>query len=66
MDGFVQSYNISVATAVSLYSVTRRAREERADRGLLSAEERAALVEAWLPKSLACGPRVVRAVSRGG
>ncbi|MBE0616702.1 MAG: RNA methyltransferase [Proteobacteria bacterium] len=62
MAGFAQSLNISVAAAVSLYSVTRRVRELRSDGGLLPAEERARLLEAWLPKSVACGTRVVRAV----
>jgi len=61
MDGFAQSFNISVAVAVSLYSVTRRAREGRADQGLLPPDEKAALLQAWLPKSVACGARVVRA-----
>jgi len=63
MAGFVQSFNISVAVAVSLYSVTLRARTLRPDGGLLSPGERAALAEAWLPKSLACGARVVRATA---
>jgi tRNA (guanosine-2'-O-)-methyltransferase len=62
MAGFAQSLNISVAAAVSLYSVTRRVRELRPDGGLLDAEERARLREAWLPKSVACGSRVVRAL----
>ncbi len=64
MAGFAQSLNISVAAAVSLYSVTRRVRELRPDGGLLCPEERARLLEAWLPKSVACGPRVVRAVRK--
>lgn len=64
MAGFAQSLNISVAAAVSLYSVARRARAERPDRGLLDAAERALLLEAWLPKSVACGSRVVRALRK--
>ncbi len=62
MAGFSQSLNISVAAAVSLYSVCRRVREERPDGGLLSKEERAAVLETWLPKSLRCGRRVARAL----
>ena len=62
MAGFSQSLNISVAAAVSLYSVCRRVREERPDGGLLSEEERAAVLESWLPKSLRCGRRVARAL----
>ncbi len=64
MAGFAQSFNISVAAAVSLYSITRRARELRPDGGLLGPEERARLLETWLPKSVACGARVVRAVAK--
>ncbi|MHB8766436.1 MAG: TrmH family RNA methyltransferase [Deferrisomatales bacterium] len=60
MDGFVQSFNISVAAALSLYSITRRARSERPDGGLLGAEEKAALLASWLPKSLKCGARVAQ------
>lgn len=59
MYGFVQSFNVSVAVAVSLYSVTRRVRQ-RPDGGLLSAEERREVLEAWLPKSLRVGRRLVR------
>lgn len=62
MAGFSQSLNISVAAAVSLYSVARRVRAERLDGGLLSEEERAAVLASWLPRSLRCGRRVVRAL----
>jgi tRNA (guanosine-2'-O-)-methyltransferase len=61
MTGFVQSFNISVAAAVSLYSVTTRVRAQRADSGLLSDAERHTVLESWLPKSLRCGRRIVRA-----
>lgn len=60
MAGFAQSLNISVAAAVSLYDVTRRARAQRADGGLLSQEEREALLQSWLPKSVRCGRKVMR------
>jgi tRNA (guanosine-2'-O-)-methyltransferase len=61
MAGFVQSFNISVAAAVSLYSVTTRVRALREDGGRLGTEERRAVLDTWLPKSLRCGHRVVRA-----
>lgn len=61
MTGFVQSFNVSVAAAVSLYSVTRRARQERPDGGLLSPAERDQVLAGWLPKSAKFGARVVRA-----
>lgn len=60
MTGFSQSFNISVAAAVSLYDVTRRARAERPDRGLLAEADRAALLEAWLPKSARAAGRLAR------
>ncbi len=62
MAGFVQSFNISVAAAISLYSLTGRVRRERPDQGLLSAAERARVLADWLPRSVRCGTRLVRAV----
>jgi tRNA (guanosine-2'-O-)-methyltransferase len=62
MDGFVQSLNISVAAAISIYSITRRVRDLRPDGGLLGEAERERLLEAWLPKSLRCGARLVKAI----
>lgn len=64
MVGFVQSLNISVAAAVSLYSLTLRVRRLRPDGGRLGPAERAEVLENWLPKSVRCGRRLVRAVSR--
>ncbi len=61
MAGFVQSLNVSVAAAVSLYDVTRRARAERPDGGLLAPAERAEVLARWLPKSARFGARVARA-----
>jgi len=58
MAGFVQSLNISVAAAVSLYSVTTRVRALREDGGRLDIAERQAVLENWLPKSLRCGRRL--------
>ncbi len=66
MTGFVQSFNISVAAAISLYDLTRRARAERPDSGLLSAAERGEVLFSWLPKSLRCGRRIVDAGERRG
>lgn len=60
MAGFSQSLNISVAAAISLYSLTRRVRTLREDGGLLSVEEKDRLLEAWLPLGVRCGRRVVR------
>ncbi len=60
MYGFVQSYNVSVAAAISLYSLTRRVRRERPDGGLLSPEERAEVLRSWMPKSLRFGRRLLR------
>ncbi|NTU60062.1 MAG: RNA methyltransferase [Deltaproteobacteria bacterium] len=60
MAGFAQSLNISVAAAVSLYDVTLRARKGRPDGGLLTPEEREALLATWLPKSVRCGRKILR------
>lgn len=60
MAGFVQSFNVSVAAAVSLYSLTTRVRSERADGGRLTETERRAVLDDWLPKSLRCGRRMMR------
>lgn len=51
MFGFAQSFNISVATAISLYSLISRVRAHRPDQGLLSPAEKVALLESWLPKA---------------
>jgi tRNA (guanosine-2'-O-)-methyltransferase len=65
MEGFVQSFNVSVAVAISLYSLTRRARALRPDGGRLLQEERRRLLEAWLPKSIRCGRRLASALDAG-
>jgi tRNA (guanosine-2'-O-)-methyltransferase len=62
MVGFVQSFNISVAAAISLYSLTGRVRRLRADGGLLSPEEKAEILESWLPKSVRWGRKALRAL----
>ncbi len=66
MSGFVQSFNISVAAAISLYSLTRRVRELRSDHGLLTPEERAETLALWLPKSLHCGRKILRTLAPDG
>jgi tRNA (guanosine-2'-O-)-methyltransferase len=67
MTGFVQSLNISVAAAISIYSVTSRVRALRPDGGALTSEEKERLLRAWLPKSVRWGARVRRrgAAERG-
>jgi tRNA (guanosine-2'-O-)-methyltransferase len=47
MHGFAQSLNISVAAAVSLYSVAERARALHGDDALLDAEDREAILASW-------------------
>lgn len=61
MEGFSQSFNVSVAAAISLYSITRRVRLLRPDQGLLPEPERADLLASWLPKGLRCGRRIMEA-----
>jgi tRNA (guanosine-2'-O-)-methyltransferase len=63
MVGFVQSFNISVAVAISLYSLTARVRRLRSDGGLLSPQERSEILESWLPKSVRWGRKALRALS---
>jgi tRNA (guanosine-2'-O-)-methyltransferase len=62
MAGFVQSFNISVAAAISLYSLTARVRRLRPDQGLLSPEEKSQVLESWLPKSVRWGRKAVSAL----
>jgi tRNA (guanosine-2'-O-)-methyltransferase len=48
MFGFVQSMNVSVAAAITMFDVTRRARREAGGRYTLSLDERRAILAAWL------------------
>lgn len=64
MEGFVQSYNVSVAAALSLHILTARVRRELPDGGGLPPEEKAALLEHWLPRSSPHMKRIVRALTR--
>jgi tRNA (guanosine-2'-O-)-methyltransferase len=50
MHGFVQSYNVSVATSISIYDVSSRMRTGREDKGALTGEQKALILESWLPK----------------
>jgi tRNA (guanosine-2'-O-)-methyltransferase len=56
MYGFVQSFNISVAAALSLYDVTERARQQAGKRYYLSLEEKKELYEEWMWQTL--NPRI--------
>jgi tRNA (guanosine-2'-O-)-methyltransferase len=58
MAGFVQSFNISVAAAITLHVLTRRARAIAGDRYLLSPAEKRALFLQWVLKSLRSQTRV--------
>ncbi len=60
MYGFVQSFNISVAAALSLYSITSRMRSELGEKAALSPEEKTATLEKWLPKSSPYAKRIAR------
>jgi len=52
MYGFVQSFNISVAAALALQEVTKRAREIAGDRYGLTDEEKRELLLEWIMKTL--------------
>ncbi|WP_367305898.1 TrmH family RNA methyltransferase [Alicyclobacillus acidocaldarius] len=52
MAGFVQSFNVSVAAAIALYELTRRARETVGNRYALGADERHKLYVTWCLRSL--------------
>lgn len=58
MSGFVQSFNVSVAAAVSIYDVTSRMRAARPESCYLSPEEKAELLALWLPKSAPFAKRI--------
>ncbi|WP_206832233.1 TrmH family RNA methyltransferase [Alicyclobacillus fructus] len=52
MAGFVQSFNVSVAAAIALYELTRRARAVAGDRYTLDGSERHQLFVTWCLRSL--------------
>ncbi|TCT26321.1 tRNA (guanosine-2'-O-)-methyltransferase [Melghiribacillus thermohalophilus] len=63
MDGFMQSFNVSVAAALSLYEVTRRAKEQAGDQYFLDEERKKELYHQWMMKTL--NPRVRKMVETG-
>ncbi len=60
MVGFVQSLNVSVAAAITLYHVTRRARRELGDAYFLPKEEKARLLRSWLRQASPSVRRIAR------
>jgi tRNA (guanosine-2'-O-)-methyltransferase len=63
MHGFVQSFNISVAAAISIYSLSSRMRKERPDHGALSPEERARVLGVWLPKTAPYAKKIAKVLA---
>lgn len=64
MYGFVQSFNISVAAALTLYDVTERARRQVGRRYYLSHEEKKTLYEQWMWQTL--HPRIRKQLEQQG
>lgn len=62
MNGFVQSFNVSVAAALSIYDVTTRMRKSGYPGALLNPDEKAALLAEWLPKSAPFAKKVARII----
>lgn len=60
MSGFVQSFNVSVAAAVSLYDVTTRMSAAHPGECFLTPEEKASLLSEWLPKSAPFAKRIAK------
>jgi tRNA (guanosine-2'-O-)-methyltransferase len=66
MRGFTQSFNVSVAVALSLYHAVSRRAALAGPAGDLPPEEHAALRQEWVRKAVKSGDRVVRALERSG
>jgi tRNA (guanosine-2'-O-)-methyltransferase len=66
MQGFVQSYNVSVATAISIYDISSRMRTQREDGGALSAEQKSSTLESWLPKVAPYTRRITNLFTQAG
>lgn len=64
MVGFAQSLNVSVAAAVTMYHVTRRAQQALGDRYYLTTEQQAALLRHWLRTATPAVRRLHRALRR--
>jgi len=62
MRGFTQSFNVSVAVALSLYHAVSRRTARFGPEGDLSPDERAALRREWAQKAVRSGDRVARAL----
>lgn len=60
MVGFVQSLNVSVAAAITLYHTTRRARALLGDAYTLPPEERRRLLRAWIRRASPAVRRVAQ------
>lgn len=60
MVGFVQSLNVSVAAAITLFHVTRRAREEVGEAYFLPRAEQARLLRRWLREASPAVRRLAR------
>jgi len=63
MQGFVQSFNISVAAALTLYDITERARRLIRERYYLTCDEKKEIYEKWMLDTL--NPRVRRMIEKG-
>jgi tRNA (guanosine-2'-O-)-methyltransferase len=63
MQGFVQSFNISVAAALTLYDVTERARKILGERYYLTREEKKEIYGKWMMDTL--NPRVRKMIETG-
>jgi tRNA (guanosine-2'-O-)-methyltransferase len=61
MYGFVQSFNVSVACAITLSEVTQRARKLKGDKYFLADEEKRELFKHWLAISSARIRRMIQA-----
>ncbi len=62
MVGFVQSLNVSVAAAITMFHVTRRARHEVGDAYYLSRDEQQAVLRHWLRTTTPQAARLARAL----
>nr|WP_302328539.1 RNA methyltransferase [Salirhabdus salicampi] len=63
MNGFMQSLNISVAAAISLYEATQKARIIASEKYYLTKEEQKHIYEQWMMKTL--NPKVRELVKAG-
>ena len=64
MVGFAQSLNVSVAAAITLFHVTRRAREEVGTRYYLTSEQQASILRHWLRTATPAVRRLHRATGK--